>query len=84
MELSYISQNGNPTSYISGRDFPSSKHLKNPPREKLLILQETEGPKKFLIFSQGKLFLYFRKRKPQKMKKATLEMFLIFQENGSF
>ena len=52
---------------------PSSKNKKSPPREKFLILHETEAPKKLLIFSQKKAFLTFRETE-------TLKKLLIFQE----
>ena len=44
-----------------------------PPREKFLILQETEAPKKFLIFSQKKAFLIF-------LETENPKKFFIFQE----
>ena len=42
---------------------PKIKKLKKSTPRKFLILQETENPKKFLIFSQQKLFLFFGKQK---------------------
>ena len=59
-KIPYISGSGNPkkVSYISGNGtFQSTSR-------KFLIPQEAEAPKKFLLFSQKKLFLYFEKRKP--------------------
>ena len=50
-------------------------------KKAVLIFQETEIQKKFMIFSSKKLFLYFRKRKPPKnhlyLRKRN---FLWFQE----
>ena len=42
---------------------PKIKKLKTSTSRKFLILQETKNPKKILIFSQKKLFLFFGKRK---------------------
>ena len=44
------------TSYISGGTFSSSKNFT---LRKFIILQETEAPKKFIIFSQKKAVLIF-------------------------
>ena len=56
-KILYILGNGTSLylSYISGSNFPSSKNEKSPFLKKLAM-------KKFLIFSQKKLFLYLRKR----------------------
>ena len=42
---------------------PKIKKLKKSTPRKFLILQETGNPKKFIIFSQKKLFLFFGKQK---------------------
>ena len=51
------------------------KIKKNPPREKFLILQETEAPEKLLIFSQKKSVLIFQEKEAPKK-------FFIFQETS--
>ena len=51
--------------------------LFSPPREKLIILQETEAPKKFLIFYKKKDFLIFRETE-------TPKKFFTFRGNGTF
>ena len=73
----FISGNGNPkkASYIS-RNGTFQSTLR-----KLIILQETETLKKFLLFSQKKDFLIFwEKRSPKHSLYFRKQNFLIFQE----
>ena len=64
---------------------PSSKKFKKCTPRKFLILQETEIPKKFLIFPQKKAFLIFQETETQKKipyisGNGNPKKLLIFQE----
>ena len=64
-------------SYISGSNFSSlEKKKKESTPRKLLILQEMEAPKKFLIFSSQNVFLIFPETETPRKK-------IIFQETES-